>query len=60
MPNYEYECEKCQKTIEIMQSIKEDTIKECPECHSKEFKRIISKNGSFLLMGSGWYKTGGY
>jgi len=60
MPNYEYECDKCQKIIEVFQSIKEEPLKQCPECKENTFKRIISKQGAFLLIGSGWYKSGGY
>ena len=31
MPNYDYECEKCGKTFEAFQSMKDKTFETCPE-----------------------------
>ena len=64
MPIYEYECEKCEKRMEILQSIKEDTVEVCPKekCPKKQhgkgkLKKLISKT-SFSLKGGGWAKDG--
>jgi putative FmdB family regulatory protein len=54
MPIYEYSCPKC-GTFEVMQGIKEDTLKRCPTCKSK-VDRLVSRS-SFVLKGSGWYLT---
>ncbi len=56
MPVYEYYCEECKKIYEIGQRISEEPIRICPHCGSGKFKRIISAT-SFVLKGSGWYKT---
>jgi len=56
MPLYEYYCETCKKVYEIEQRISEEPIRICPNCGSGRFKRIISPT-SFVLKGSGWYKT---
>ena len=31
MPNYDYHCEKCDKTFEFFQSMKDDALKVCPK-----------------------------
>jgi putative FmdB family regulatory protein len=54
MPIYEYKCPKC-GVVEVMQGIKEATLKKCPNCKSK-VERMISSS-SFVLKGSGWYAT---
>lgn len=56
---YEYECTSCSKKWDEEQSIKDNPIKTCPSCNKDTAKRLIS-NGSFILQGSGWFKTGGY
>lgn len=54
MPIYEYNCSKC-GTFEVMQGIKEPSLKRCPTCKSK-VERLVSRS-SFVLKGSGWYVT---
>src|ERR1700732_5525493 len=54
MPIYEYKCPKC-GVVEVMQGIKEASLKKCPNCKSK-VERMISSS-SFVLKGSGWYAT---
>ena len=31
MPTYEYSCEKCAGTFEIVQSMRDASLKECPQ-----------------------------
>src|ERR1700732_1807322 len=54
MPIYEYKCPKC-GVVEVMQGIKEASLKKCPNCKAK-VERMISSS-SFVLKGSGWYAT---
>ena len=54
MPIYEYACGKCGSEFEAEQRITEDPIKTCPECRSRQVKRLISQT-SFVLKGGGWY-----
>ncbi|EKD41270.1 MAG: regulatory protein, FmdB family [uncultured bacterium] len=55
MPLYEYKCESCEETFEIMQKISEAPLKKCPKCSGKLTKLISSP--AFHLKGTGWYKT---
>lgn len=51
---YEYRCFECKKHFETIQSIKSDPLKKC-KCGGT-LKKLIS-NSSFVLKGTGWYKT---
>ena len=55
MPTYEYACTACAHEWEFEQSIREDPLKECPECHGQTARRQISRGTGFILKGSGWY-----
>ncbi|HEX8949510.1 MAG TPA: FmdB family zinc ribbon protein [Dissulfurispiraceae bacterium] len=55
MPIYEYECTTCRKRQEIMQRHDAAPLTTCPECGG-QMKKLIS-NTSFVLRGTGWYKT---
>ncbi len=58
MPTYEYECQKCGKTFEILQKITEKPMSLCPDekCKGK-VKRLIGKGAGFIFKGSGFYAT---
>lgn len=56
MPTYEYKCKKCGNVFEIFQSITAKPIKKCQSCDGEVY-RLISKNGNFILKGSGYYST---
>jgi len=56
MPTYEYKCKKCGEIFEKFQSITEEPIKKCKNCGGEVY-RLISKNGNFILKGSGYYST---
>lgn len=55
MPLYEYKCEACEETFEIMQKISEAPLNKCPKCSGQLTKLISSP--AFHLKGTGWYKT---
>jgi putative FmdB family regulatory protein len=55
MPLYEYECENCGTRFERIQSIKDDPIRQCPEC-SGDVHKIFHAAG-IIFKGSGWYIT---
>lgn len=54
MPIYEYECNKCKNKKEVLLGSKEQEPTLC-ECGG-ELKRLFGLS-SFILKGSGWYKT---
>ncbi|RJQ14887.1 MAG: zinc ribbon domain-containing protein [Nitrospiraceae bacterium] len=55
MPVYEYKCTKCENGFEVMQKITDSPLTKCSSCGGKLRKMIT--NTSFVLKGSGWYKT---
>ncbi|MFM8316118.1 MAG: FmdB family zinc ribbon protein [Deltaproteobacteria bacterium] len=55
MPMYEYRCESCAKTFEVIQKFSDGPLSDCPEC-GKPVGKLMSL-GSFQLKGSGWYNT---
>jgi putative FmdB family regulatory protein len=55
MPIYEYRCLKCDEIHEVMQKFSDEPLSTCPSCGG-ELKKLIS-NTSFILKGTGWYKT---
>jgi putative FmdB family regulatory protein len=57
MPTYDYQCQKCGFEFERQQRITEDPIKTCPECNSRQAKRLLSAP-NFILKGGGWYADG--
>jgi putative FmdB family regulatory protein len=56
MPTYEYECEVCDDTFEVYQSIKAEPIKKCPKCGG-HVRRLISAGVGVIFKGSGFYST---
>ena len=64
MPTYEYECEKCRKTLEVFQSMKDKPLSVCPEalCRMKKWgkgkvKRLLGTGAGLIFKGSGFYIT---
>jgi putative FmdB family regulatory protein len=64
MPTYEYSCEKCGGTFEIVQSMRDDFLRECPKelCRQKKWghgkvKRLIGTGAGLIFKGSGFYIT---
>jgi putative FmdB family regulatory protein len=53
MPTYEYACSSCEHQFEAVQSIKDEPLTNCPQCHTDFLSRLISKT-SFVLKGGGW------
>jgi putative FmdB family regulatory protein len=56
MPIYEYRCEACGHTLDWLQKVSDEPLKDCPECKAPKLKRLISAP-AFRLSGSGWYET---
>jgi putative FmdB family regulatory protein len=65
MPTYEYECAKCNKEFEIVQSMKDNALTTCPKelCRQKskwgkgKVKRKLGAGAGFIFKGSGFYIT---
>lgn len=57
MPTYDYKCDNCNHTFEVMQSIKDEPLIKCPNCGKNKLKKMISSGAGFILKGSGFYST---
>ena len=56
MPIFDFKCEACGYSKELLRKISDPMLTECPECHKEMFKKQVSAP-SFQLTGSGWYVT---
>ena len=56
MPIFDFTCEACGYSKELLRKISDAILMECPECHKETFKKQVSAP-SFQLTGSGWYVT---
>jgi putative FmdB family regulatory protein len=64
MPTYDYSCEKCGKTFETFQSMRDDPLRQCPKelCRQKKWghgkvKRLLGTGAGLIFKGSGFYIT---
>jgi len=48
MPTYEYECNRCHVRFERRQSMKDEPLKECPECGG-DVQRLVSGGSGFMM-----------
>jgi putative regulatory protein, FmdB family len=56
MPIYEYRCSECTHELEVIQSMSDPELTDCPKCGKPGLKKLISAAG-FRLKGGGWYET---
>ncbi len=64
MPTYEYSCEKCGKSFEAFQSMRDEAFTTCPKekCQQKRWgkgrvKRLLGTGAGLIFKGSGFYIT---
>jgi putative FmdB family regulatory protein len=64
MPTYEYSCQKCGKTFEAFQSMRDEPFRECPKefCRLPKWghgkvKRLLGTGAGLIFKGSGFYST---
>ena len=55
MPLYEYECTKCHRRTEKIESVSGPHLKKCPHCGGKVEQAITAP--AIQFKGSGWYVT---
>lgn len=55
MPTYQYACTECGHNFETVQSFKEDSLTECPQCTGL-LRKVFSAVG-VVFKGSGFYRT---
>lgn len=56
MPTYEYACSSCDTTHEIVQSMSDPTLTDCPDCGQPTLKKRFNGVG-VVFKGSGFYRT---
>ena len=58
MPNYDYQCEKCDHVFEVFQSMNDDKLTTCPleDCDGS-VKRLLGTGAGIIFKGSGFYET---
>jgi len=55
MPTYSYACTSCDNAFDIVQSMSEDSLTECPNCHGR--LRKLFNNVGVMFKGAGFYRT---
>ena len=64
MPTYEYECDKCHKAFELVQSMNDAPVSTCPKdvCRQQKWgkgkvRRMVGTGAGLIFKGSGFYIT---
>ncbi len=57
VPTYDYRCDGCEHEFEHFQSIKDDPLKDCPECGKPKLRRLFGTGAAIVFKGSGFYQT---
>ncbi len=57
MPTYEYACTKCGYHFEQFQSMKDEPLKQCPQCKKPALKRLVGAGAGLIFKGTGFYIT---
>src|SRR5687767_12001845 len=55
MPIYEYSCQSCGKTIDVLQKVSDPTPEACTACGATGSLTKLVSRSSFVLKGGGWY-----
>jgi putative FmdB family regulatory protein len=55
VPLYEYECQKCGRRTEKIESVNGPHLKKCPHCGGKVERAVTAP--AIQFKGSGWYVT---
>ncbi len=56
MPTYEYVCTDCGAPLEVVQSIHDPALTECPACSGGRLRKVFGNVG-VVFKGSGFYRT---
>lgn len=56
MPTYEYVCTSCDTPLEVVQSIHEPSLTDCPACDGGRLRKVFGNVG-VVFKGSGFYRT---
>ena len=56
MPEYQYQCEECDKNFSIVKPMLSNVAAKCPDCGSSKLKRRFSSAPAIYKSG-GFYRT---
>jgi len=56
MPTYEYVCTSCGTPLEVVQSIHDPALTQCPNCEGGRLRKVFGNVG-VVFKGSGFYRT---
>jgi putative FmdB family regulatory protein len=57
MPTYEYQCDGCGHTFDILQTMSAPKLTKCPECKKNKLHRLIGTGSGVIFKGTGFYET---
>ncbi len=57
MPTYEYECEDCKHSFDVLQSMTDKRLRKCPACGKMKLNRLIGSGAGMIFKGTGFYQT---
>jgi len=57
MPTYQYECDTCAHTFDVLQTMLDKKLKKCPQCGKNSLTRLIGSGSGIIFKGSGFYET---
>ena len=57
MPTYDYKCNDCNHHFEILQSMNDESLKNCPKCKKDKLQRLIGAGSGLIFKGTGFYIT---
>ena len=60
MPRYDYRCDVCEQTMEIIHSIKISAKKKCPKCGKLKLRKLINDNVSVIFVGADFWRSTDY
>ncbi|MFN3822100.1 MAG: FmdB family zinc ribbon protein [bacterium] len=56
MPIYDYQCQNCFQVVEVLQTLSEPPMENCPFCGGR-VKKLANGNVGLVFKGSGFYIT---
>ncbi|MCI0359363.1 MAG: zinc ribbon domain-containing protein [Planctomycetaceae bacterium] len=57
MPTYDYNCDACDHSFEVFESISVQPQTKCPKCKKKKLRRLFGAGAGLVFKGSGFYQT---